>query len=83
MLAADDIAGKAAIIQDEWAPYTYAPHCILAQPLLSPCAVDGSYTPGNTHPRTPLFRAGTGLSPAAIQRGKKRTSWTRALYHAL
>jgi hypothetical protein len=66
MLAADDVAGEGAIIQDERASYACAPHRILALPLISPDILDGCHPPGYTHPRTPLFRAATGLSPAAI-----------------
>jgi hypothetical protein len=74
VLAADDVARKGAIVQDERASYACAPHRILALPLISPCALEDSYTPGYMHPRTPLFRAAAGLSPAAIQCGRRETS---------
>jgi hypothetical protein len=69
MLAADDVTREGAIIQVEWASYARAPHRVLALSLISPCIFDGGYTPVYMHPRTPLFRAVRGLSPAAIQRG--------------
>jgi hypothetical protein len=69
MLATNDVAREGAIIQDERPSYACAPHRILALPLISPDILDGSYPPGYIHPRTPLFRAAIGLSPAAIQQG--------------